>query len=201
MRIYLEGPDGAGKSTLAKSLAEHYDLPYMHLDKPANSAEMTAQHSHQMRKPGVYDRTHAISEFVYANVLRRENALSGPVSEAMIDGLLAGCEGEALVIMCLPSLSAVIHAIGVREEMAGVRENIIAIYGTYVNVLGLLALKYPKQLLLHDYVTTPEEAVFDSLVALGFEPPRQPALVPPAPPVNPFEEKRDADGNLIPPKL
>lgn len=169
MRIYLEGPDGSGKSTLAEQLSKHFGLPLSHLGKPANQAELTAQHAVQMRKPGVYDRTHAISEFVYANVLRRENPMSGQVSETMIDSLLAGSEGEAvIIIMCLPSLPAVMHAINTSEEMAGVRENIIAIYGTYINVLGLLAMKYPRQVLLHDYRTVAPEAVIENLEQLGF---------------------------------
>lgn len=67
--IILEGPEGSGKSYLAKQLAEATNLPVHHFGGPPKSAE---QHARQLQKsmellkhPIIQDRSPWVSEPVY----------------------------------------------------------------------------------------------------------------------------------------
>jgi len=68
-QIILEGPDGAGKSTLAKTLAKKFDLNIIHSSKDDPN---TLEYYKKLLKDnpkGIFDRFY-FSEIVYGKVLR-----------------------------------------------------------------------------------------------------------------------------------
>lgn len=74
--IIIEGPEGSGKSYLAKQLAEATDLPVHHFGGPPKSAE---EHARQLKKSMqlldtlvIQDRSPWVSEPVYNVALRSE---------------------------------------------------------------------------------------------------------------------------------
>lgn len=114
--IVLEGPDAAGKTTLAKALCNRLGFLYHHegpepglderelLDRylalPAMLEEATTGYSRG--KGAVIDRL-ATSERVYAAAMNRADRL-GPIGELRVRQKLASA-GPALWVMCLPPLS------------------------------------------------------------------------------------------------
>lgn len=75
--VIIEGPDGAGKSTLALAFT-HLGYRYRHEGPPpkgASAFEHYARLFAEAKKPTVFDRFH-LGELVYGHVLRGESELS-----------------------------------------------------------------------------------------------------------------------------
>lgn len=80
MNIIVVGPDGAGKTTLCKKLAEKFDLEYIKRDKPQNEEEKKNMLKSYMdvittKNNFIYDR-YIYCEKVYGPVMRDENIVS-----------------------------------------------------------------------------------------------------------------------------
>lgn len=75
MSIIIEGPDNSGKSTLAKALSDHLNLPIVHAGGPGtveeNEARLTNDFNNMISKI-IMDRSYIISETVYASAMGRE---------------------------------------------------------------------------------------------------------------------------------
>lgn len=73
--LVLEGPDGAGKSTLAERLSQVYNWPIVHTGGPLQSREEYFSRVEQKelltRTQVIYDRVPMISEFVYCPLQKR----------------------------------------------------------------------------------------------------------------------------------
>lgn len=69
--IFIEGTDKAGKSTLAKKLAETFKLEYRHCSKPQtnNPYQEYKDLINSITKPTVFDRGY-LGEFVYSQLWR-----------------------------------------------------------------------------------------------------------------------------------
>lgn len=77
--VVIEGPDGAGKSTLAAQLSKWLGLEIYHCSKDRTRDGMREEdlHSIKTRRDMIHDRIHLISEPVYGPILRNSNELSG----------------------------------------------------------------------------------------------------------------------------
>lgn len=99
MIIIIEGPDGAGKTTLAKYLNEGFNIPVLHRTKPKDEEEKkTMMRGYlddiQEQRSIVWDRCW-YSEMVYGPIMRDKSWIS--VKE-MWD--LERSMGKALIIYC-----------------------------------------------------------------------------------------------------
>lgn len=113
--IIIEGPDGAGKSTIAKILAGKHGLEIIHAGGPPKDAEdLRGRFATQFRGYGkVLDRASFISEQVYGSVVR--NGLLVEQSE-IDDTARRFVEKGFFVVYCRPSVDTLIaHA---REKLA-----------------------------------------------------------------------------------
>lgn len=97
--IVLEGPDGSGKTTLAKKLCEALYLQYMHLTYIKDQEELHKQFkeaSDRMRNGGVVIDRFILSNYVYPGhmVLHSSHFLGN-----LVQGIR---EGRVFHITCLP---------------------------------------------------------------------------------------------------
>jgi len=98
--IILEGPNGCGKSTLAKLLSEKYGLRIYHATKPAShfeAIELAYGEYHLAKIPAIFDRSHAISRLIYqrdtVGILERE-LLEVITARSMIQYNIIYCIGH-----------------------------------------------------------------------------------------------------------
>lgn len=103
MIICIEGPDGAGKTMLAKQLSEQNRYPIIKRTKPANEEEKAAMMADYKRivcsgKNVIFDRCW-YSELVYGPIMRDDACMTYPQmydlerSMAMRGGLIIHCTG------------------------------------------------------------------------------------------------------------
>lgn len=72
--IVLEGPDNAGKSTLAKVISEELKLPILHSGGPSKypgEVEERAKRYLQLDSPVIFDRHPCVSQNIYVVALKR----------------------------------------------------------------------------------------------------------------------------------
>lgn len=71
IKIFIEGPDNSGKTTLAKALVEEFNLDYRHCSKPKTDDPFTEYMNMIMNteQSTVFDRGY-LGEFVYSNLWR-----------------------------------------------------------------------------------------------------------------------------------
>lgn len=156
--IIVEGPDGAGKSTLVEQLREWY--PSMMLAPRASSSgpeggpvpdlyEWTHRdvHSWPNRPLSIYDRHPLISEYIY-----------GPVIRGTIDprfhgtGLHRYMSRRALLVLCLPPLNVVRRSVSAERDMAGVAAHIDTIWTLYASLRA--TWPDPLSVVRYDYTDT-----------------------------------------------
>lgn len=101
--IILEGPDGAGKTTLAYQLAEMLDARYVHLGPMASVKDVSRIYVEAMLpaiqgyQPVVMDRAW-FSEAPYGAVFREGKLRNDLVIDAMLERIVLACTGA--VIYC-----------------------------------------------------------------------------------------------------
>lgn len=120
--IIIEGPDNAGKTTLANKLSKRLGLPVVHSVRPkrGDSEGVVLSHSNSQLQPqnAILDRVYAISEWVYGRVIRGKTALGHFHSQALLDLY----HRPYLIIYCRPEMETILNNKG-RKQMAGVLEH------------------------------------------------------------------------------
>jgi hypothetical protein len=140
--IVIEGPDGGGKTTLAKHLSDKYGLELSKASRLSTSerAEMNLPENVRervfsaltrsvrcKRDIQIHDRLF-FSELIYSHVFDRPLAFN-PTQEKIVCRVLNAL--EAPIIFCLPPISELHKRILGSNQMEGVTENIDRIYGLY----------------------------------------------------------------------
>jgi len=69
MLIVIDGPDGSGKTTLARHLQEKHGATYHHDKGPPEAEDLVAYFLSLLARGGIIDRF-ALSEMVYGPLLR-----------------------------------------------------------------------------------------------------------------------------------
>lgn len=115
MITILEGPDGGGKSTLARALADRYGWSVYHqgpYDQDVIQETIEKVRGANLPTPAVFDRLH-VGERVYGPVYRGEDLL-GAAGHRALDRWLVGL--GAVVVVCYPGLGACVEAWRARRE-------------------------------------------------------------------------------------
>lgn len=105
MIVIIEGPDGAGKTELAHTLCQRYNLAYLHEGPPPpRPADVLKHYGTLLNKARgkniLFDRL-ALGERVYGPIVRRDNRLTEEGWHAFARLIKAS---GAHQILCLPSL-------------------------------------------------------------------------------------------------
>lgn len=128
MPIIIEGPDGTGKSTLAKSLAGALDMNILKMT--ANGGQSAPEYMQKLACDGVIIDRCWVSEQVYSDLFGREPRIDNCDAEALTEF----CEHVGVpIIVLLPPLHIVISRLNERgDEYADVVcPNIVEIYKRY----------------------------------------------------------------------
>lgn len=162
--IILEGPDGGGKSTLAKQLSDHLQAVAVHHGPyPAEPNPSPAYH-HSMSpalrgvRPVVMDRCW-LSEPIYGRVFR--NGLNrGGVYQRMLERVAMAC--NAVVVQCLPPRQVALDTFVSRHrrggEMLASADQAMLVYDGYCKLRELTSLP----VITYDYT---QSGAFEDLKA------------------------------------
>ena len=128
MPIIIEGPDGAGKSTLAKSLADALDMNILKMT--ANGGQSVPEYLQKLACDGVIIDRCWVSEQVYSDLFGREPRIDNDDAEALTE--FCGLAGISIIVL-LPPLHVVISRLNERgDEYADVVcPNIVEIHKRY----------------------------------------------------------------------
>lgn len=156
--IILEGPDGAGKTSLMSTLLDRFPTIEEH-ERASSSKGGPVENIFEWAQADVqtwplqplsfYDRHPLISEPIY-----------GPIVREYLDPRFHSTEGEdlalhmlqqGLIILCLPSVSKVIEnvSLNVDDQMSGVVEHIQSIYHKYHRLA--VSLRGRQNVFWYDY--------------------------------------------------
>lgn len=156
--IIIEGPDGAGKTTLVKRLQE--DFPHLPVGERGTTDRkklytVTVPDTFRAIKYAVgpyaacriWDRLF-FSEFVYAPVGLPPREPMFTLSQTnFIYRMMVALQNP--VILCLPPEKAVLQNVLVEEQMSGVVENIRYIHWKYGQMMS--DGSFPPQTVVYDY--------------------------------------------------
>lgn len=128
MPIIIEGPDGAGKSTLAKSLADRLDMNILKMT--ANGGQSVPEYLQKLACDGVIIDRCWVSEQIYSDLFGREPRIDNCDAEELTK--FCGLAGIPIIVL-LPPLHVVISRLNARgDEYADVVcPNIVEIYKRY----------------------------------------------------------------------
>ncbi|QGJ96832.1 polynucleotide kinase [Gordonia phage Cleo] len=157
MSIIVEGPDGAGKTTLIRVL--QHEFPVLELAprfctstggpiEPKRLLARVGSDHRLFHATTLYDRHPMFSEYVYSPALDRPLADGFLGSRARMFHRVI--QSNCLVIFCLPPLKVVeenLYSEGAEYQMPGVMDNIRRIHTAY----AVRANQYLGSMVTYDY--------------------------------------------------
>lgn len=137
--IIIEGPDGAGKTTLVKHLAEKYDIPVAErvVDKDTNPMGVNLKYwTENNLKKGlqwmIFDRHRLISEPIYSNALAREPHVGFDDIEWLTGRMIDFTRIHPFIVYCLPPYETVRTNLEGDPDNQAVFAHIQQIYNLYL---------------------------------------------------------------------
>jgi len=139
MTIIIEGPDGAGKTTLVQELQDHFPEMEIHArfctskgGPIPNLAEAVYKDAKGRPSNFIYDRHPLLSEYIYNTAIPTRSIRPDFLSDAM-GRLRLRVARHALTVFCLPPFNEVKKNTerDAEDQMPGVVENIFDIYQQY----------------------------------------------------------------------
>jgi hypothetical protein len=158
--IVVEGPDGAGKTTLIETLSDLLDLPVAprvvskDAEAMVNLVHWTERNVTEGFQPIIYDRHRLISEPIYGPILREypEPGFDDPMwLYEMNTKFYNFC--TPVIIYCLPPVVAVINNIESDPDNRVVKSSIERIYALYANKAATELVHRPLHTFWYDYTS------------------------------------------------
>lgn len=162
--IIVEGPDGAGKTTLITQLQDRYDLEVAPRVVTKSAEAMVdlkvwvEENLAQGFQYTIFDRHRLISEFIYGPLLRKEQqpGFTDLIwSYTMLRRLYQ--DVKPIMIYCLPPLQVVADNVSGDFENEVVAEHIEAMYTAYVHRASLDWVSSPSSTIIYDYTSDGRE--------------------------------------------
>jgi len=141
--IIVEGPDGAGKTTLIKSIVEATGFPIAPRVVAQDTTAMVDLQSwvddnlEQGFQKVIFDRHRLISETIYGPILRHEQEPGFNEMKWLAPRMKRFYELKPIIIYCLPPLQTVLDNIIDDPDNRAVLPRIHAIYSAYVSRASL----------------------------------------------------------------
>jgi DNA polymerase III delta prime subunit len=137
--VILEGPDGAGKTTLAHELATELKAD-IHHEGPPERSDLLQYYAHlvdeafRLGKDLIFDRLH-LGELVYGPILRSQDQLGGKVGLLLFSRLIRSYDVK--VVYCLPPYNVCIDAWAEKHDIV-VRDHRIftRVYDKYATLIS-----------------------------------------------------------------
>lgn len=136
MIVLIEGPDGSGKTTIAKILSKQFNLPYVHGTYTDPSTFKFYNEQLAVTK-AVIDRSF-ISELIYSKVLGRKPR----INKFEADALLRVVEEKCLLIYCDASYELIVDRAFARGEDFVNQEQLKTIYNEYEEYFAKTSVSY-----------------------------------------------------------
>jgi hypothetical protein len=156
--VIVEGPDGAGKSTLVDYLCNNTGLVRHERASTSVGGPVTDLHgwfnmdfsTMDSQPPSVYDRHPIISEPIYSRWARHVMPQPPFDSPAWVTRWSQSLANKALVVWCVPRIATVYDNVRKADQMPGVTDHILDIYASYQRAVqnwpGVMATyNYEKQ--------------------------------------------------------
>lgn len=174
--IIVEGPDGAGKTTLIKQLTEAVGLDIAPRVVSKNAEAMVDLRSWVEEnvaigfQPKIFDRHRLISELIYGPALRGEPEPGFDDLEWLTEQLIRFYQARPIIIYCLPSWPVVWNNINSSEDNRIFHTPTGAaaakrIYQGYLNRAALDLTRNGNRVITYDY-TQPMSGMFDLIVQM-----------------------------------
>lgn len=156
--IIVEGPDGAGKTTLIEQLKERYGLEVAPRVVTKGAEAMTdlkvwvEQNLAEGFQYRIFDRHRLVSEYIYGPLLRKEQQ-PGFTDLIWSHQRLKELYNDVrpILIYCLPPLELVRENVLRDPENAVVAEHIDAMYAAYVHRASLDWVNFAPSTIIYDY--------------------------------------------------
>lgn len=163
MSIIIEGPDGAGKTTLITGLTRETAIPVHEkaststggpVDNIADWAKSDLA-TWALQPLAIYDRHPMFSEIFYGAVIRNhvDPWFGSDEASALAETMMS----TGLVIYCLPPIETVMENILVEEQLDGVSDHIGSLYDLYQKQMIKLHEEFPMNVVHYDYTKGPLE--------------------------------------------
>jgi thymidylate kinase len=136
--IILEGPDGAGKTTLAQELVRVFNLEYHHEGPPPLDRYPIHHYSELItsrRRPTVFDRLH-LGETVYGPLLRGSSRISRKELN-ILDRLT-----PSPTIICIPDLDTCLENCSKKEELIKDESQLKSAYDAWLQIVATSGVRY-----------------------------------------------------------
>lgn len=169
--VIVEGPDGAGKTTVLESLATIFNLPIaarvVSKDTEAmvdlkNWVELNVSKGFQ---PLFFDRHRLISEPIYGSILRHEFKPGFDDVHWLKSMMYLFYDAAPILIYCLPPIETVLR--NAEDQPDIVRENTRKIYSAYLSRAAIDTVMQPEWTIIYDYTEeNADSALMGSMFAM-----------------------------------
>ena len=168
MKIILEGPDGAGKTTLANQLMEKYGAKYFHSSSKTENTQ--DYHIDLLFNEGnvVYDRFF-IGEYVYSAVFDRQCKLNN--HDLLFLSSLADSQKCLIVVLYTSNVYSIFNRLNHRGgESKAIIDNLVEINSMF-KLIGKTLISDKRNVLCIDIETTPNvlEVITNKLEELKYD--------------------------------
>lgn len=159
--IVVEGPDGAGKTTLISRLALELNLPIAPrvVSKDAEAMvdlqKWVDENLEEGFQPRIFDRHRLISETIYGPILRYDQEPGFNEMAWLAPRMRRFYELEPIIIYCLPPFQTIWDNITDDPDNTAVLNKIRPIHSAYVSRAALDSVFAPGIIKVWDYTNSP----------------------------------------------